>query len=309
MQRLLSALEQQTFSREAFEVLVVDDGNWPPLAESLDGAAPGTVMLRQEQAGPAAARNLALAQARAETVLFLNADAVPPPQLIEQHVRAQRDTRRPTAILGGFDSTPFATTAFQRLCERGGLLFPYDLARPGVRLPAWFFWTCNLSVSTDVVRRAGGFDPAFRRPAWDDVELGYRVASLDVEIRYQPELECAHDHVFDLDAFRHRYLILGSEWVRVLRKYPVAAMAGALGAPFAIGAAMRGHATDWLATYAWAEPGGLDEILAVLDDGVQVHSPPRAVDAEGEALALLRSIATYHWLRGMAEAFDTQETR
>ena len=61
---LVSALEGQTLEPHRFELIVVDDGGDPPVSID-EGALPfRTIVLRQPNGGPAAARNAA-AQASA----------------------------------------------------------------------------------------------------------------------------------------------------------------------------------------------------------------------------------------------------
>ena len=38
-----------------------------------------------------------------------------------------------------------------------------------------FYWTCNVSAPTDLVRAVGGFDEYFRSWGGEDIDLGYRL--------------------------------------------------------------------------------------------------------------------------------------
>jgi len=140
LKRLLEDLEGQTLGAERFEVIVVDDGSPEPLE-----AGPtrfDLLLLRQAQAGPAAARNRALEEARAPLSLILNDDARPAPDLLEAHLRVHAEAPPRTAVLGTF---PFSADArrspFVRVLAETDLLFDFPALRDG-ELHDWrFFWT------------------------------------------------------------------------------------------------------------------------------------------------------------------------
>ena len=79
----LQMMRDQTFSD--FEVIVVDDGSRDGTARIVEGFCendPRFVLIRQENAGAAAARNAGLAMARGTFVCFLDADDVYERQLL-----------------------------------------------------------------------------------------------------------------------------------------------------------------------------------------------------------------------------------
>ena len=77
----LRALAQQTLPRAWYEVIVVDDGSADESAAI--AAREGVCVLRQEHAGAAAARNRGACAARADILLFTDADCEPQQDWIE----------------------------------------------------------------------------------------------------------------------------------------------------------------------------------------------------------------------------------
>ena len=73
----LEGLEAQTVPREAYEIIVVDDGSADDTAEIARRA--GAQVIVQSNAGPAAARNRGAAAARGALLLFTDADCAPVP--------------------------------------------------------------------------------------------------------------------------------------------------------------------------------------------------------------------------------------
>jgi len=151
--------------------------------------------------------------------VFLNADALPPDDLLERHLRAHRKggpwPRHPRAVRFHAGQSH----GLRRAGLAAGRLFPYE--RLVARRPASFdfFWTGNLSVPRAAVEAVGGFDESFSRAVWEDVELGYRLAHAGVPLVFRPDVRCEHDHAIQLDAFLRRCRWVGHEWVRFVVKH------------------------------------------------------------------------------------------
>lgn len=225
--RLLEALARQTLPPDAFEVVVCDDGSPSPVADALPSREwPfALTLLRQANAGPGAARNRAIAAARAPLLVIFNDDAVPFDDVLARHLEAQQaaPAGRPLILLGTFEFRPedCAASLLQDTAQHRDMVFQYGEARPGVDLHWGFFWTCNLSVPTAAVRAVGGFDEAFPHPMMEDVELGLRlVGQAGARLRHDPGIRAWHDHRMRAAALRRRARMLGWNRVRAWRKHP-----------------------------------------------------------------------------------------
>lgn len=85
--RTLVTLEGQTYPRDLFEVVVVDDGSWPPLALP-PGSTPLNVrVVHQEHGGIARARNSGARAAAHDILLFLDSDMLVEADWIMAHAR------------------------------------------------------------------------------------------------------------------------------------------------------------------------------------------------------------------------------
>jgi GT2 family glycosyltransferase len=218
--RLLHSLDRQTLDRDSFEVIVVDDGSLPALKEGIpEDLARGIRILRQENAGPASARNRGLEVAQGDLVVFLNGDAHLAPEALERHLREHQQSEAAIAVMGSFDPTENCRSLLVDMCQRGELLFPTQNLEARVPLEAQYFWTCNTSVPRQAVLDAGGFDSSFRWAICEDVELGVRLVQRGVHVRYVPEIVAGHDHPLTLDSLLERARWLGHEWVRLCSKH------------------------------------------------------------------------------------------
>src|ERR1700722_437712 len=83
----LEALRKQTYPREAFEVIVVDNDSTDDIA-GVQRRFPEVRWFRDGGAGWPAARNHGLRQARGEIFASTDGDCVPDPQWLERGVAA-----------------------------------------------------------------------------------------------------------------------------------------------------------------------------------------------------------------------------
>jgi hypothetical protein len=106
------AIESVLAQREVeLELVVVDDGSVDSTPGILAGYGDAITVLRQENRGHAAAKNLALPRLRGELALFLDADDVLPPGYLERLATAARARSDVDVFHGGwrgvaFDGTP-----------------------------------------------------------------------------------------------------------------------------------------------------------------------------------------------------------
>lgn len=193
---------------DAVELLVVDDGSRASEAEAVeqylrerDPQARMSQCLRQEARGPAAARNYGLRAARGDVVLFIGDDIVSCGQLLGTHIEAHTDRYLDDyyAILGLADLPPeLANTPFARWWRARN--FRYGQLLSGRREPdIGFFFTNNLSLKRRFLLEHGVFDEAFPAAAYEDVELGYRLAPHGLKIIFLPQAEAYHVHRIDVE--------------------------------------------------------------------------------------------------------------
>lgn len=223
IERLVRRLGQQTLDPSRFELVVVDDGTDPPITIEVPTRF-RFELLRQANAGPGAARNRAIERCRAGLCLILNDDAVPARDLLEKHLAVQaeneREGREKLAVLGAFHfDAQSRQSAFTQLLDRTDLLFDFSPLKHGGVYGWPFFWTCNISLPTKVLREAGGFDAERFHDIVEDVELGYRLEKLGWRVLYRQDLCAEHDHVLVPAGFFERTRRLGRNLARMYAKH------------------------------------------------------------------------------------------
>ena len=156
--------------------MVVDDGASTDASGAGRLSRPGARVVRRERSGPAAARNAGAVAADGEIVFFLDADVVVHPDTLARAVARLDADPGLAAIFGSYDDRPEAPGLVSRyrnllhhfVHQRGE--FDADVR------PAITFWTGCGAIRRDVFLNHGGFDrDLYRRPAIEDIELGYRV--------------------------------------------------------------------------------------------------------------------------------------
>jgi GT2 family glycosyltransferase len=190
--RLLKALERQDVGPDAFEVVVVDDGSkdsTQPLLREIE--TPYRLRsLRQRNQGPATARTAAAQIAVGETIVSLDDDVEPAPDLLRRHLEAHA-AEPDIAAIGVMLPPADAKLLPWVRWEATGLAEQYASMQAGRWPPTpRQFYTANCSVPRRAVLAAGMFDPLFRRA--EDVELAYRLRDLGIGFRFLPEAMINH---------------------------------------------------------------------------------------------------------------------
>jgi GT2 family glycosyltransferase len=190
--RLLDALGRQDIPSESFEVVVTDDGSsdgtWQRLAEV---RSPYRLRrIRQDNRGPAAARNAAIRLAEGTVIVTLDDDVEPAPDLLRRHLEAQ-EREGGVAAIGRMIYPEDGRASPWVRWEQSGLEGQYESMLLGRWAPTpRQFYTANTSVPRSIYEKAGLFDTRYRRA--EDVEIAYRFMDLGVRFRFLPEAVIHH---------------------------------------------------------------------------------------------------------------------
>jgi glycosyltransferase involved in cell wall biosynthesis len=223
--RLLSGLERQTFPRERFEVVVVDNGSRDDGAGVAHAWGANVVVL--EHGNRAAARNAGAQAAQAPLLAFTDADCEPEPEWLE-------------ALRECLDASRFVAGAVvlqhgepPNRVERFDALWRFAQER---YVPHGYAATANVGIHRDAFETVNGFDPGFRKIG-EDVDFGLRVKASGVAIAYCPRARVRHAISANLREAVSRAIVHGysstqlarrhgSEYGRVYWRHPRPAFSG-----------------------------------------------------------------------------------
>ena len=194
------------------EIIVVDDASRTPIdGNALTGASPHPlrVLRLDRNRGRAGACNAGIEAALGEFVLILDDDMSIDAQALRGHVAAHHgmETGSARGVLGQIvpDLASYRGR-YARFLVAEERERHRRLAQARTRLRLTDFSTAFFSAPRELLARIGGFDEAFSRYGFEDLELGARLLAAGVRLIYRQELTALHRSVhagFALACRRH----------------------------------------------------------------------------------------------------------
>lgn len=177
--KVIEGLENQSFPKDDFEVIIISDGSTDGTNEYLKSLETPLCIrpIFQPNQGVAATRNNGVNHAKGKLILFVDDDVVPHPDLLKQHLSShqQHSLQEHVIVIGPMLNPPNHNYEPWVEWEQLMLYKQYEAMDRGDWEPtARQFYTGNCSIHFSYWQQFGGFDPEFRRA--EDVELAYRMA-------------------------------------------------------------------------------------------------------------------------------------
>lgn len=189
LQKCLQALETQSLAADLadYEVVVIDDGSTDATISWLQAAnLPHLRWFEQDHQGAAAARNLGVAKALGDVIVFIDSDLVVTEGFLQAHVEA---------LLQGQQQL-----GHDRLFTYGSVINTNNFEQPTSEpykitdFSAAYFATGNVAIRRHWLEQAGLFDTRFQLYGWEDLELGVRLKQLGLKLIKCPEAKGYHWH-------------------------------------------------------------------------------------------------------------------
>ncbi|MBI2939500.1 MAG: glycosyltransferase [Chloroflexi bacterium] len=208
--RCVEAFATQTYPRERFEVVVVDDGSADGTAEA--ARRDGVRVISQPHRGSAAARNRGARAARGEYLLFTDADCAPAPNWIAEMVGSLSGDQ----VVGV--KGIYRTTQTELLARFVQIEYEGKYARLVGKPRIDFVDTYCAGYRRDVFLANDGFREDL--PAAEDVELSYRLAAAGHRLVFNDRAIVYHLHGTDLWRYLQRKFRYGRWRLDVYRSHP-----------------------------------------------------------------------------------------
>jgi len=202
----LDSLFSQTYPKEAFEVIVIDDCSNDGTKDMLEVLTKINSSLRyfiQSHKGPAAARNLGIKHARAEIIGFTDSDCILNNGWVKGMVQAH-SLEKDIAAIGGVtevDRHNIKAQVSQSLSD-GAIE-----TKIGGKSETIFFPTCNVSFKREYL--VSGFNELFPLPAGEDLDFFWRLFKKGGRLSYKKDIGVFHDCHTDLSSFLKQAYMYG----------------------------------------------------------------------------------------------------
>ncbi len=204
LRECLESLTRSVFARDRFQVVVVDDGSLQPCLEITRSFEPELNIrcIRQENLGPAAARNRGVSESSSRFLAIIDDDCRTEPEWLSVIVRNLEAA--PDVFFGGRTPNDLSknvyTLASQTILDAVYAFYNSDEGDPR------FFASNNIALSRDRFVEMGGFDTAFPLAAAEDRDFCDRWRFRGWPMRFLPDAVVMHAHSMSLRGFwRQQY--------------------------------------------------------------------------------------------------------
>lgn len=209
----LESLEDQSLSKEDYEVIVVDDGSTDSTATIAKKF--NNKYIYQTNQGPASARNKGVKSAVGDIVLFTDSDCVPEPNWIEEMAKPF-DNPGVVAVKGAYITAQKSLTArFAQIEfeERYRLLLGSKYID--------MIDTYSAAYRKLIFLSLGGFDPSFPVANNEDTELSYKMSGAGYKMLFNPKAVVCHlNHPDSIRKYARLKFWRGYWRMVVYKRYP-----------------------------------------------------------------------------------------
>lgn len=201
----LQFVQNLKYPRKKFEVIVVDDGSdvsLKPIIGSFEKKI-NLTLIRQENSGPAAARNTGARHARGRYLAFIDDDCTPEQDWLSTLTLCL--SAHPDCMAGGHTVNKLSQNIYTTTSQ---LIIDWVYAYYNDDFNHARFLSCNnIIVGADDFNAIGGFDPAFRTS--EDRDLCDRWILSGRRMIYVPEAVSHHAHFLTGSTFWKMYVSYG----------------------------------------------------------------------------------------------------
>jgi len=205
----IKSLTSQSFSREKFEIIIVDDSSTDKSVDLAKKAGADNVIITNP-CFPGKARNIGVDNSKTNLIAFLDSDCKAKEGWINRIIEELKTSYVVTGpIENGNKNSPAAWAEY--FLEFGG----YDEFRK--RSSTQIFASCNFACTRDAFLAAGGFEDL---RANEDYLFCKSVKKAGIEPLFVPEIGILHYCRTDIDKVSENMELLGRHFVKIRRRYP-----------------------------------------------------------------------------------------
>lgn len=212
--RCLASVFNQTYPRDLFEVVIVNNGSTDRTAEVARGFP--VRIVDEPRRGVGCARQCGVDQARGELVAFTDSDCIADTRWLEALV-ARFDREPGLCGVGGYLATHDPQAPIQFYIAEHNLLSQEEALEERA-FSAPFIITANALFVRSKIVEAGGFDPRCAISG-EDADLCWRMADRGGRLAFAPDALVYHRHRATVRAFCRWMYRYGMGTVYLLKKH------------------------------------------------------------------------------------------
>ncbi len=178
LEKTLESLINQSYPKDKYEVLVVDDGSSDGTEEMINemmALHQNMRYIKTGNQGPAASRNVGINNAKGDIVAFIDDDCLADRDWLKEIVNSFKANKDAVGIEGKTITIPeeVAPFTYQVVNNGGG------------------YMTCNIAYKKGILDKVGGFDTNYPYPHNEDADLAWSVMRYG-EIYFEPKALVVH---------------------------------------------------------------------------------------------------------------------
>jgi cellulose synthase/poly-beta-1,6-N-acetylglucosamine synthase-like glycosyltransferase len=210
----LRAVLNQDFSRERYEVIVVDDGSTDRTAEVVREFEE-VKLISIPRSGPGKARNVGAKAARGKFLLFTDADCVPTKDWIDEMIAPLLKDKEVVGVGGAYKTLNKESTIAR--------FVGYEIERRHEKLAKLkyidFVGTFSAAYRKDIFLKFGGFDESFPMASGEDIEFSFRVVRAGHKLVFNRRARVFHRHPDSLFKFLKQQFWRGFWRVKLYKRH------------------------------------------------------------------------------------------